>query len=98
MSGQLITALRNDPAERIKGAAVPDPVGKLHHQGAPEILLYFLIDAFVTQNPDASLEEGDEYENACFVFGAMEPFFIKRKDGPVSHRAIRPVMVHQGEL
>jgi hypothetical protein len=98
MPGELSAALRNDCAERVKSAATPDSVDELAHQGAPEIRFYFLVDAFVTQNPDASLKKGDEYEDTRLILRVMKSLFVEGKDGPVSHRAVCPLMAYQGEL
>ena len=95
---QLGAALLNDAEERLRGAALLDALGQLPGQGAPEVISDLAVYAPVTEDPDLSLEEGDEDEDARFPLRPVSAFLIEAVDRPLPHRVLDPLLVEKGEL
>ena len=75
-----------------------DALGQLPGQRAPEIISDLAVYAPVTEDPDLSLKEGDEDEDARFPLRPVSAFLIEAVDRPLPHRVLDPLLVEKGEL
>src|SRR5208283_5957261 len=95
---KLGAALLDDAAKGFKGPIFLDAGGHIEGESPQEAGRDFAVNALVRQDPDLSLEEGNEYENARLLVGLVDPLLKKGVDGPFPHSLLDPPAVEEGEL